>query len=285
MSPQKIALLTDSTCDIPQNLIDRYEISMIPHIIIWGNEEYRDRVDLQPEDFYKRLETDSQIPTSAQATAQDFAAAYEKAQQQGAEEIVVFTVSGAMSGAIQSARNAAKMVNIPVHAIDSKGPTMSLGWQVLAAARVREAGGAAQAMIAKADQVRKTLVQFVCMDTIEFLRKGGRIGDAARLISTMLHIKPLVSINHETGRVEAVGIARTHTQLIDMFYRKFFEKLDTRNPFRIAILHGNVREEAEELAERIKREFSPLEILINITGPVLGINTGPRALALCGYTE
>lgn len=283
MTPPSVALVTDSTCDIPSELIQHYAISVVSHYVIWGNEEYRDRVTLQPEDFYKRLESDHQKPTTAQATSNDFADAYRKVISLGAKEIIVLTVSSAMSGAYQMALNAANAVHVPVHVVDSKGPTMSLGWQVLAAAREREAGKETSAILSKVDQVRQALTQVVGMDTIEFLQYGGRIGDAAKWIGSMLHVKPVVTINHQTGRVEPVGVARTHKGMVDMLYQKFSEKMKGLQPLHVAILHGNIPVEAAELAERVVKELAPVEVLINITGPVLGINTGPRALALCGY--
>ncbi len=285
MSIDPIALITDSTCDIPQILIDRYAIRVVSHYVIWGSQEFRDRVNLQPADFYRRLEADPIRPTTSQATSQDFRQAYEAAAEEGAGEIVTLTVSSAMSGAYQMALDAARDFKIPVQVVDSKGPTMSLGWQVLAAARQRVAGGDARAIVEGAAQVRQGLVQIVGMDTLEYLQRGGRIGDAARWIGTLLHVKPVVSINHNTGRVEPAGIARTHKAMVDLLYQKFFEKLDVTRPLHVAVLHGNIESEATALAERIQKEYNPAEMLVNITGPVLGINTGPRALALCGYAE
>ncbi|MBW6474066.1 MAG: DegV family EDD domain-containing protein, partial [Anaerolineaceae bacterium] len=165
------------------------------------------------------------------------------------------------------------------------GPTMTLGWQVLAAARARETGADVKTILEKIDRVRKRLVQFVAMDTLEYLQKGGRIGGAVKWAGGLLHVKPLISINHETGLVEPVSLARTHKSLVENMYKKFFEKLDTRKKLHLAVLHGNALDKAEELAARIKSEYNPVELIINMTGPVLGINTGPGALALCGYYE
>ncbi len=285
MSPYLIALVTDSTCDIPQAMIEQYAIRIVPHYILWGSLEFRDRINLQPEEFYQRLQADPVRPTTAQATSQDFRQAYEAAAEDGASEIVVLTVSSAMSGAYHSALEAARGFKLPVQVVDSKGPTMSLGWQVLAAARQRAAGGDVEAMVARVAQVRQGLVQVVGMDTLEYLQRGGRIGDAARWIGTLLQVKPMVSINHATGRVEPAGIARTHKAMVDLVYQKFFEKLDPARPLHVAVLHGSVEDDAAALAERIQREHPPAEMVINITGPVLGINTGPRALALCGYAD
>jgi fatty acid-binding protein DegV len=101
----------------------------------------------------------------------------------------------------------------------------------------------------------------------------------------MLKIKPLVSINHKTGLVEPAALARTHKSLVDAMYNKFFDHLKSKTNLRVAVLHGNTLPEAEALAERIRAEFNPVELIINMTGPVLGISTGPGALALCGYAE
>ncbi len=279
------ALITDSTCDIPQTMIDEYGITVIPQFVVWGDEILRDRIDLTPEDFYKRLEQDKVWPTSTQPSPADFEKVYREAIANGAKEIVVLTVSSSMSGTFQLAEQVGKQMDVPVHVIDSKGPTLSLGWQVLAAARVRELGGDAAKMIHAAARVREKLVQIVCLDTLEYLHRGGRIGNATRFVGSLLNIKPLVQINHTTGEVESCGQARTRKKSIETLVSRFFEQLSPEKPKRVAVLHGNALPEAQALAERIRKEYNPLELLVNITGPVLGIHTGPRALALCGYTE
>ncbi len=280
-----LAIIADSTCDIPDELITKNGIIVIPHYIIWGDEQFRDRIDLQPEGFYQRLEVDKQRPTTAQASVTDFLEGIQKAVGLGASEALILTVSSAMSGAYQMATAAAEKADIPVKVIDSKGPTMTLGWQTLTAARARDEGATMEEIISKVSQVRERLVQIVAMETLEYLQTGGRIGDAAKWVGTLLGVKPVVSINHQTGRVEPAGLARTHTSMVKMLYKKFFDALKKGKNLHIAVLHGNALEEAQKLAEKIMAEFDPVELIINMTGPVLGINTGPGALALCGFTE
>jgi DegV family protein with EDD domain len=279
------ALITDSTCDLPQSMIEQYGITVIPQVVVWGNELLRDRVDLTPEAFYQRLEKDPIWPTTTLPSPADFEKVYRDAIAGGAREIVIMTVSSAMSGTFQLAEQIGSQMDVPVHVVDSKGPTMSLGWQVLAAARIRELGGTASKMIEAASKVREKLVQIVCLDTLEYLHRGGRIGNATRFIGSLLDIKPLVQINHKTGLVESSGQARTRKKSIDTLVSRFFEQITPGSLQRIAVLHGNALTEAQALADRIKEDFHPLELLVNITGPVLGIHTGPRALALCGYSE
>ena len=280
-----IGIITDSTCDIPENLLKQYNIIVVPQLVIWGDEQYLDRIGLQPNEFYQRLAIDPVQPHSSQPSLQAFHEAFESAISRGANELIVLTISSAMSGTYDIAKTAAKQFNIHVEVVDAKGPTMSLGWQVLAAARARDSGADRNSILNQVDQVRNKLAQFVGMETLEYLQKGGRIGGAVKWVGTLLKVKPLVSINHKTGLVEPEGLTRTHSALVELLYRKFFERLKGGKNLRVAVLHGNVLEKAQALSERIREEYNPVELLINTTGPVLGINTGPGALALCGYAD
>lgn len=279
-----IAIITDSTCDIPADLVEKYAIQIVPQYVIWGDEQFKDRVELSPQAFYQRFQTDPQRPTSSQSTQDDFLSAIDTAIENGATEALILTVSSAMSGTYQTAKAAAEKAPIPVSVIDSKGPTMSLGWQVLEAARARDADADMDDIIARVATLRQKLVQVVAMQSLEYLEHGGRIGDAAKWVGALLKVKPVVRINHKTGRVEPAGLARTHQSMLNMLHRKFFDSLDRDGKLHIAVLHGDVPEEAQRLAESIQKEFNPVKLIINITGPVLGINTGPGALALCGFS-
>ncbi len=280
-----IAIVTDSTCDIPEDLIQQHDITVLPAYVIWGEDQFRDRIDLQADAFYRRLVEDPIYPSSAHPTPETFRQTYEALQSGGKETIVVITVSSALSGTYTAALQAAAASGVPVHVIDSKGPSMSLGWQVLAAARTRDAGGDVEAIVAAAKGARSRMAQLVYMNSIEYLHKGGRIGNAVKLLGMALRIKPVVFINHETGTVEIEKAARTSRRAMQALYEGFFERLDPRKPLHIAVMHGGVPDEAQKLADRIREEFHPKELLIHITGPVLGINTGPGALALAGYNE
>jgi DegV family protein with EDD domain len=285
MPNQKIALVTDSTCDIPDDLLMRYDISMAPASIIWGKEILRDRIDISAAQFYRRLETDPQFPRTAHATPEEFRLIYEAAHSCGSREVVVITVSSAMSGTYDAALLGAQQVSFPVTVVDAKGPTMSLGWQVLAAARVREAGGDAHAMVEAAERARQSMALWVSLDTLDYLHKGGRIGNATRLFGTLLSVKPLVFIDHATGLVEAGPRVRTRRKSLDALYQSFFEQLAGRRLLHIAVLHGGAADEAAEIAERVRREQDPGELILTTTTPVLGVHTGPRAVALCGYAD
>jgi DegV family protein with EDD domain len=282
---KNIALITDSTNDIPSELREKYKIYVVPLTIVWDGKEYLDGVDLTAESFYERLAIDKKMPTTSQPTPGDFLQTFEKACDDGADEIVAIVISSAMSGTIGSVRTAAEGFSLPVHIVDSRSNSMSLGWQVLAAAREREKSGDAQRMLDAVEKVRKSLHYHIILETMDYLFQGGRIAGAARLISGALKIKPQIRVNHETGTVEPGDISRTRSQAIEKLYSSFFKKVDLTRPLHIAVLHNAALAEAEILAARIREEFHPVEMIISIVSPVLGVHTGPKALAICGYSE
>jgi DegV family protein with EDD domain len=281
----RIALVTDSTCDIPVAWIQQYEISVVPLTLIFGDQAYLDGVELTAEQFYERLPREKYHPTTSQPTPQAFLEAFQKAAAGGAEEIITVTISSGMSGTIESARQAAQESPIPVHVADAKNNSMGLGWQVIAAARVREAGGGLEAMLAAIEQVRKDMVYYIALDTIEYLSRGGRISDAARFLDSLLHIKPLIYVRPESGLVGASIPARSRKSSLDGLYREFFSHINNDGPLHITVLHNSALAEAAALAERVRAEYNPKELFISITSPVLGAHTGPGAVALCGYAE
>ncbi|MCE1254127.1 MAG: DegV family protein [Anaerolineae bacterium] len=285
MTSPSIALITDSTCDIPAEWIKQYDITVVPLSIIFGDQVYQDGVDMTAEQFYERLPGEANHPTTSQPAPKAFLKAYQQAAANGASEILVITISSAMSGTIQSARNAAEESPIPVYVMDGKNNSMGLGWQVITAARAREAGAGLQEMISAAESVQKNMVYYISLDTIDYLSKGGRIADAARFLGSVLNIKPLIFVKAHNGTVGASIPARSRKSAIEGLYKEFFHHIDVNLPLHITVLHNNALQEARDLAERVRQEYNPKELFISIVSPVLGVHTGPRALALCGYAE
>ncbi|HEC24211.1 MAG TPA: DegV family protein [Chloroflexi bacterium] len=281
----RIALLTDSTCDIPPDYVKQYDIFVVSQYVIWGTEELRDMIDIDPRSFYERLVKEPVSPKTSQPVVSDFVRTLERARDEGAEEAVIIVISNQLSGTILSARQAKEMVDIPVHVVDSLSTSMGLGWQVLAAARAREAGGDAQAMIAAADKTRQTMQVIFSVDTLEYLHRGGRIGGAAKLVGTALQLKPQLYVDHATGRVEPGERTRTRKKALKRVYEVFFENMDTSKPMHIAVLHSAAEEEATGIYERIREEYEPVELLMGNVTPVIGTHTGPGAIGIVGYYE
>jgi len=285
MSRYEIAIVTDSTSDLPDEVLHQYEVSVVPLYIIWGQQQYRDRVDIQPHEFYERLKTDPVHPTTSQPAPSDFAAAAEAAHAAGAREVVVFTISSGMSSTYGAARQGVEGLSFPVHVVDSRANSLSLGFEVLAAARAREAGGDAQAMIAAAERVRDRLVTRLYVDTLDYLHKGGRISLARWWIGTALNLKPVLMVDHTTGKIEPRTRGRNRRQAIERMVADFFEAMGPGETIRVGVLHGNVPDQVEELVAEIRAPRNPAELLVSMTSPVMGVHTGPGALALCGYAE
>jgi DegV family protein with EDD domain len=284
MSDQKIALITDSGCDLSDDVLRQHDIELVPLYVIWGRDQLRDRVDLSPADFYKRLVSDPVHPTTSQPHPQDFAQAIERAVQKGAEEAVIITISSGMSSTFDSALQAQRSASIPVHVIDSKANSLSQGWEVLAAVRVLAAGGTVQDIVVAVERVREKLVTLLHVDTLEYLYRGGRIGRAAMWVGTALNLKPQLYVNHESGRIEPGMRSRSRSQALENLYRNFFRRLDTSLPLHVGIVHGDTPQDAELIAERMRREYHPVELIISLTSPMMGVHTGPGAMALCGYS-
>lgn len=284
MATYDIALITDSTSDLPDAILQQYQISMVPLVVIWGTQELFDRRDITATEFYQRLVTDPVHPKTSQVAPKAFAEAVEKAKQSGAREALIVTISNKLSATYNSALLSREMVDIPVHVIDGKTASMSLGFQVMAAARAREAGGGLQEMIAAVHKVQKTMKTILYVDTLEFLHKGGRISSAAKWIGTALQMKPILYVDEE-GAVQAGPKVRTRRKAVETLYQKFFSELDTTKPLHVAVTNGNADEEARFLIERIRQDYKPVELMEGLTTPTIGVHTGPGAFALCGYNE
>jgi DegV family protein with EDD domain len=281
----RIALVTDSTCDIPADWLKQYQISMVPMTLIFGDEQFQDGIQITAKEFYERLLIDPIHPSTSQPTPEAFIEAFKKAAAAGADEIIAMVISSAMSGTYSSAVQAVQQMDIPVQVHDSLNNSMGLGWQVMAAVRAREQGADAGAMLEAAKKVRERMVYYISLDTIEYLARGGRIGGAVKFLDSVLKVKPLIYVRPDTGTVAAGIPARSRTSALQGMYREFFRHMDTSRRMHITVLHNNAEDEARAIEQQVKREYAPEELFISIVTPALGAHTGPRAVALCGYSD
>jgi DegV family protein with EDD domain len=275
-----IAILTDSACDVPQPLLERYGIIVVPLYVIWGDEELRDGQDIDNPTFYARLTRDPVHPKTSQPTPTDFARAVERS---GADEALIITLTAALSGTHDSALQAADMVDVPVRVLDSRSLSMGLGWQLLAAARERERGGAVAAMIAAAKGVRERLGMVLTLDTLEYLHRGGRIGTATKLLASAIQLKPVLEVNPTTGVLEPVGQVRTRRKALRQIVEELFRRVDETRPMRAAVLHAAAPEDAQALTAEVERRGQPLELVTTQITPALGVHGGPGAVGICAY--
>ncbi len=279
----KIAIVTDSTAYLPRELVKEYDIQVIPTKVIFGERIFRDGVNITPDRFYHMLAEAETLPITTQPSVGEFQELYMRLSQE-AEAIVSIHISKDLSGTIASAMNArANISGLPIYIIDSRSTSMGLGFVTLAAARAaREGKKLPEVVKAAEDLVPKMNVIFV-VDTLEYLRKGGRIGGAAALAGSMLKIKPILYINR--GRIEALGRARTRIKARGRLLEIVAERVGSASKVHAAVVHAAAPEEAQTLHDQIARSFDCAELHVAEISPVVGTHVGPGTLGIAFYGE
>jgi len=277
----KIAILTDSTAYIPEEMLQQYDIHVIPLLVNWGAQSYLDNVDITPEVFYDRLTREKELPTTSQPSAGAFKEKFDAlAKDYGG--IVAVLLSEDLSGTVASALAAQKMMgDFPIEVVNSKLTTMALGLMVIETAKVAQAGGSLDEVAAAARSlVGKLRVMFV-VDTLEFLHKGGRIGGAKRLVGSMLAMKPLLQL--EDGKIAALDSVRTKKKAIQTMLSHFYDDANGKNNIRLTVFHGVAEEEAMAVLEEIQTKYELSDPVLAKLSPVIGVHTGPGTVGMAYY--
>jgi DegV family protein with EDD domain len=276
----KIALVTDSTTYMPPELVKKYNIAVAPQVLIWGDQTYRDGVDIDSREFFTRLKTAKVMPTTSQVAVVSFQEIFQDLAEKGFD-ILALLVSSKLSGTVQSAVQAKDLMGSAgekIHIVDSQSVAMALGFQVLAVARAIEAGASLMDAIALAEKSHQYTGLFFAVDTLEFLHRGGRIGGAQRFIGTMLNMKPILAI--QDGRVEGIERIRTKNKAQDRVLELTMEKVGGRTPVRLATLHANAGEDARALLTRAETVLNPVESVFTEVSPTVGTHAGPGTVGL-----
>jgi DegV family protein with EDD domain len=281
----KIAVVTDSTAYIPNELVKAHHISVVPLVLIWEEKTYRDGVDIQPAEVYARLKTAKTLPTTSQPTVGDMQNAFQELIDQGFEVLGMF-ISAKLSGTLQSALQAREALGTSgekVHILDSNATAMAMGFPVLAAARAAEAGAGIKDCIAVADEACQHVGVYFVVETLEFLHRGGRIGGAARFIGSALNLKPILEL--KDGRIEARDRVRTKSKALDRVMELVGEQVKGKSKIRLSTLHANAEQEANDLLNRASAEFGAIESILTSVSPVVGVHAGPGTVALAYMTD
>jgi len=280
----KVAVVTDTSADIPPNLADELGIHMIPLKVLFGKQVFHDRVDIMPQEFYRRLRESDVLPTTSQPSAGDFVQCYRQVSQ-SAESTVSIHISGALSGTIESAHMAKMQMGstIPIYVIDSRSTSMGLGFMALAAARMAAGGLDTPQIVARIQALIPRMNVLFVVDTLEYLHKGGRIGGAERFLGSVLSIKPLLHLHD--GRVDALEKARTKPRALARLLEVMEARIGHAQAVHVAVAHGAAEKEALELREEIRACFPCQELYLSEISPVLGVHTGPGVVGVGFYTE
>jgi DegV family protein with EDD domain len=276
----KVAIVTDSTAYLPVEVLKKYSITVTPQILIWGDETFQDGVDIQPDDFYKRLETAKIMPTTSQVAIVTMKTTFEQLLEAGYDILGIF-LSAKLSGTMQSATQALEMLPkaaSKIGIVDSNSTAMAMGFHVLAAARAAQSGANLVECQKLAEEARKHTGVYFVVDTLEFLRRGGRIGGAQAMLGSALNLKPLLELRE--GRIESVEKVRTKGKAINRMIELVVEKVAGRTPVRLATLHANAEAEAKSALSAAADRLNPVEQILASVSPVIGSHAGPGTVGL-----
>jgi DegV family protein with EDD domain len=269
-----VKVVTDSTADLPNDLVKKLGITVLPIYVRFGEEVHRDRVDISEDEFYERLEHDPAHPSTVQPGPQDFLEVYRKVAKE-TDGIVSIHISSKLSGTCNSALMARGMMETecPIEVIDTQSVSMGLGLIVIAAATMAEAGEGVDKVVEAAKQAIPKIHLLAMFDTLKYLLLGGRIGKAKALLGSILNVKPMASL--KDGEVVPAGQVRSRAKGMD----KLFDFVKNAGNIQdMAVVYNTIPDEAQSLAERVGSVFDRRKIRIARVGPALGVHMGPGML-------
>jgi DegV family protein with EDD domain len=276
----KVAVVTDSTACIPALLLNSNHITVTPQVLIWGEKSYLDGVDILPNEFYRRLKHAKEMPTTSQVAITTMKAAFEGLLDSDRDVLGLF-ISTKLSGTMQSAIQAREMLTgsaSRIELVDTQSSAMAMGFQVLTVARAAQAGASLEDCRELALQARSHTGVYFVVDTLEFLRRGGRIGGAQALLGSALNIKPLLTL--QEGRIEPIEKIRTKAKALSRLVDIVAERTAGQEPLYLAGLHANAEKEARLVLEAAAERLNPVEKVLASVSPVIGTHTGPGTIAL-----
>ncbi len=271
-----VKIVTDSCADLPDQLVQELGITVVPVYLRFGEEVYRDRVDISEDEFYERLENDPVHPNTTQPTPQDFVNVYQKLSQE-ADGIVSIHITSKLSGTYNSAIQGKKLVEdgCPIEVVDSQTVSIAIGLTVIQASKMAKSGMGLQQIVDEVGQIIPNVHLLILFDTLKYLAKGGRIGKAKALLGSILNVKPVLTL--KDGEIVPSGQVRTRPKGIDRLFDFVKDAADIQD---LAILYSTTPDEAQALAERIGSVFDKEKIRIARLGPGLGVHGGPGVLAV-----
>lgn len=278
----KIKIVTDSTADLSKELIEEFDIEVVPLSIHIEGNTYLDRVNITPAEFMKKMKESDELPKSSQPPAGVFAEVYDRFGDQG-YEILSIHMTGGMSGTVQSAESAAAMSHANVTVVDSRYISKALAFQVIEAAKLAREGKAVQEIVSRLETVRANTKLFVVVDTLENLVKGGRIGKGKAMIGSLLNIKPIASL--DGGVYTPVAKVRSHTQVAKYLARQFAADIKGKTIRGVGLVHAEGIELASKLKTMIEELDAGAEVEIEETTPIISTHTGPGAIGFMYHLE
>jgi DegV family protein with EDD domain len=282
-STQSVVIATDSGCDVPDEMMDELNVHVIPHRISFGQRSYIAKVTLAPIDFYQMLDSEKEHPQTSQPSPGDYIRTFEYLSSHFQSVLAIF-MSGKLSGTFQSGKQFASRVSDRIRAVDSRTCSVGQGIIVLEAARDAQAGRPIAEILKGIERRTRHMKSFVCVETLKYLVRGGRLGRLKGLLGQMLGMKPIFQFDAEGGLQMAGKVMRgwnVHDGTID----KVSELASTMKKPRVAIAHADCLKLAERYAQEFAKRFSPIDTLITPLSPVMGVHGGRNCIGVALLDE
>lgn len=275
----KIALITDTTSDLPEDIVEKYNIHVLPFRIIYSGREYRDKVEITPEKVYEDLLVE--VPTSSMPALEDMEALYEKLEQEGythAIAVVLSTgLSGIYNGMLVASENHPKIIT---HLCDSQSISFGEGAIVIECAKMIEQGKEFEDIVNEIPNMKKRIHLFFVVGTLEYLKRGGRIGKVSGTIAELLNIKPIISVDYSDGKYITFDKARGRKQSLNRMVDIANSILKDKK-CRVYVMHGDSQEDAKKILEILSKHPNTVETkFIGCISPVSGVHTGPGLVGM-----
>lgn len=282
----RVRIVTDSTCDLPEEVRRDLGVEMVPLKVHFGEEVYLDQVSITPQEFYGKLETSPELPKTSQPSPMDFVKVYERlGEDPETESIVSIHLSSELSGTYQSAFMASQMVKdkgIDVTVADSRMASAMVGAQVVAAAKAAGAGRSKEEIVQLLELAKNEIRVVFVVDTLEYLRKNGRIGRAASLIGGLLRIKPVLTITD--GVVAPLEKLRGSSRVLSRMVELISERLATGDPQIVYVMNASCPDRAAEFEAKLAQAIAVKTLMHTSIGPVIGSHVGPGTLAVAWHS-
>jgi DegV family protein with EDD domain len=278
-----IRIVTDTTCDVPPEMAEEYDITIVPINIQFGTDSYQEGVDMDWDLFYQKIEETGVLPTTSQPSAGAFAEVYRRLAAEGADTIVSTHVTSKLSGTYQSACLAAEEVagEVKVFPHDSLAGSAAMGFACVEASRMARAGKTPEEIVARLDEIRARVNVILVLESLEYPRKSGRVGGLAATLGSVLNMKPIVSL--EDGLLDTVEKVRTRKKSLARLLDIMEERVGTTDPINLGVIHARAPEVGQEILASAQERFNCSESYMIELCASLTVHFGPGTIGLCFY--
>jgi DegV family protein with EDD domain len=277
-----LAIVTDSTAYLPHDYVQQHGVTVVPLIVNFGQQTYKEGIDILADQFYERLASDPVMPMTSQPSVGDFVQTFEELLRTH-DQVLAVVFSSGLSGTYQTALAAARMVEGDVTIIDSRITSYPLAEMVREAVRMRDEGYGKEEIVARIHEMIASVHAYFIVDSLDHLHRGGRLSKASALVGSLLQIKPILYVDSE-GKLDVFEKVRTRRKAVERLLELLREQTSPGQKVRLGVIYSANRDDAENLRQRIENEFPYIETSLSELGPVIGTHTGPGVLAIAFYT-